>query len=86
MGVPFVLGKSRQRSPTIDANLFVTYTTSRARDSFVALATVIWPEVEAFFEIIGRPDLASKWREALEVWERTSTAGRATGGSLRGGG
>ncbi|MFB6490667.1 MAG: CoA transferase [Thermoproteus sp. AZ2] len=70
VGAPFVLGKSRQRSPTIDANLLVTYTTARAKDGFVALATVIWPEVEAFFEIIGRPDLANRWREALEAWER----------------
>ena len=70
IGAPFVLGAPRQRSPTIDANLLVTYTTARAKDSFVALATVIWPEIEAFFEIIGRPDLAERWRKALEVWEK----------------
>lgn len=70
IGAPFVLGAPRQRSPTIDANLLVTYTTARAKDSFVALATVIWPEIEAFFEIIGRPDLAERWKKALEVWEK----------------
>ncbi|MEZ0248651.1 MAG: CoA transferase [Thermoproteus sp.] len=70
IGAPFVLGGPRRRSSTIDANLLVTYTTARAKDGFVALATVIWPEVEAFFEIIGRPDLAEKWREALSLWER----------------
>lgn len=70
IGAPFVLGRARQRSPTIDANLLVTYTTARAKDSFVALATVIWPEIEAFFEIIGRPDLAERWKKALEAWEK----------------
>ncbi|MFP3191756.1 MAG: CoA transferase [Thermoproteus sp.] len=70
LGAPFVLGAPRQRSPTIDANILVTYTTAKAKDDFVALATVIWPEVEAFFEIIGRPDLAERWRKAIEAWER----------------
>ncbi|MEL9990311.1 MAG: CoA transferase [Thermoproteus sp.] len=70
IGASFVLGGPRRRSSTIDANLLVTYTTARAKDGFVALATVIWPEVEAFFEIIGRPDLAEKWKEALSLWER----------------
>ncbi len=70
IGASFVLGAPRQRSPTIDANLLVTYTTAKAKDSFVALATVIWPEIEAFFDIIGRPDLAERWRRALEAWEK----------------
>ncbi|ABL88431.1 L-carnitine dehydratase/bile acid-inducible protein F [Pyrobaculum islandicum DSM 4184] len=70
IGAAFVLGASRRRSPTIDANLFVTYTTAKAKDRFVAIATVIWPEIEAFFEIIGRPDLAEKWRDAMAQVEK----------------
>ncbi|MEM1598798.1 MAG: CoA transferase [Pyrobaculum sp.] len=74
IGAAFVLGGSRRRSPTIDANLYVTYTTARARDRFVAIATVIWPEIEAFFEIIGRPDLAQRWKEAMEQVEKNPEA------------
>jgi crotonobetainyl-CoA:carnitine CoA-transferase CaiB-like acyl-CoA transferase len=71
VGAGFILGRGRRRSPTIDANLYVTYTTAKAKDRFVAIATVIWPEIEAFFEIIGRPDLAERWREAMaKVEER----------------
>jgi crotonobetainyl-CoA:carnitine CoA-transferase CaiB-like acyl-CoA transferase len=70
IGAAFVLNESRRRSPTIDANLYVTYTTARAKDRFVAIASVIWPEIEAFFEIIGRPELAEKWRDAMAQVEK----------------
>jgi crotonobetainyl-CoA:carnitine CoA-transferase CaiB-like acyl-CoA transferase len=74
IGAAFVLGVARRRSPTIDANLYVTYTTARAKDRFVAIATVIWPEIEAFFEIIGRPELAEKWRDAMTQVEKNPDA------------
>ncbi|MGK0548070.1 MAG: CoA transferase [Pyrobaculum sp.] len=71
IGAAFVLNANRRRSPTIDANLYVTYTTAKAKDRFVAIATVIWPEIEAFFQIIGRSELAEKWKDAMsQVWEK----------------